>query len=127
MLLVCYVFSCIDEGKTASQIIEEVHVWKAITWLQTSWKIVSTEIIKQCIKNLCFNIGDMLIINEVIDTDFQELFAQISGETAPDEYTDFDAETITPEPAVNTRRLATQILRKKHCIGLAIGRYCFNQ
>ena len=101
MLLVCYVFRCIDERETASQIIEEVHVWKAITWLQTSWKIVSMEIMKQCIKNLCFDIGDILIINKVIDTDFQELFAQISGETAPDEYIDFDAETITPEPALD--------------------------
>ena len=35
-LLVCYVVSRIDEGKTASQIIKEVHVLKAITWLQTA-------------------------------------------------------------------------------------------
>ena len=32
-LLVCYVVSRINERKTASQIIEEVHVLKAITWL----------------------------------------------------------------------------------------------
>ena len=35
-LLVRYVVSRIDEGKTASQIVEEVHVLKAITWLQTA-------------------------------------------------------------------------------------------
>ena len=35
-LLVRYAVSRIDEGKTASQIIEEVHVLKVITWLQTA-------------------------------------------------------------------------------------------
>ena len=45
-LLVCYVVSLINEEKTVSQIIEDVHVLKAITWLQTGRKSVSTETIK---------------------------------------------------------------------------------
>ena len=69
-LLVCYVVSRIDEGKTNSQIIEDDHVLKVITRLQTAWKSVSTEAIKYC-----FDVGDMSIINEDIDTEFQKLFA----------------------------------------------------
>ena len=51
-LLVHYIVSQIDEGKTASQIIEEVHVLKAITWFQTASKSVVPEIIKHCFKRL---------------------------------------------------------------------------
>ena len=36
----------------------------------------------------------MSIINEEIDTEFQELFAQLSSETTLGEYIDFDAETM---------------------------------
>ena len=58
---------------------------KAINWLQIDSKSVFTE----------------TIINEEIDTDFQELFAQISSETTLDECIDFDPETITLELAVD--------------------------
>ena len=43
----------------------------------------------------------MSIINEKIDTEFQELFAQISSEATLDEYINFDAETIISEPAAD--------------------------
>ena len=40
-----------------------------------------------------------------IDTDFQELFAQIYDETTRDEYINFDAETLTLEPAFDPTHL----------------------
>ena len=43
----------------------------------------------------------MSVINKETDTEFQEFFAQISSETTLDEYIDFDAKTITSEPAVD--------------------------
>ena len=102
-LLVRCVVSRIDEGKTASQIIEGVHVLKAITWLQTAWKSVVPETIKHCFKKCGFNVGNTSVVNEEIHTEFQELFAQISDENAIEEYIDF--ETVTPEPAVNTQNV----------------------
>ena len=104
-LIVRYAVSRIDEGKTASQIIEEVHVLKAITWLQTEWKSVVPETIKHCFKKCGFDAGNTSVVNEEIDTEFQELFAQISDETTIDEYIDFDFETVTSEPAVNTQNV----------------------
>ena len=44
----------------------------------------------------------MSIINEEIDTESRELFTQISSKTALDECIDFDAETVTSEPAFDT-------------------------
>ena len=104
-LLVRYVVSQIDDGKTASQIIEEVHVLKAITWLQTAWKSVVPETIKHCFETCVFDVGNTLVVNEEIDTEFQELFVQISDETAIDEYIDFDFVIVTSEPAVNTQNV----------------------
>ena len=43
----------------------------------------------------------MSIINEEIDTKFQELFAQTSSGTTLYEYINFEAETITYEPDVD--------------------------
>ena len=64
-------------------------------------KTVSTEIIKQRFKKCGLDGGDMSIINEEIDTEFLQLFAEISSETTLYEYIDIDAEAITSEPAVN--------------------------
>ena len=63
---------------------------ETVTWLQTARKSVSTEAIKQCFKKCGFDAGDISIINEEIDTEFQELFEQIYSETTLDEYIDFD-------------------------------------
>ena len=48
----------------------------------------------------CGNTSD---VKEEIDTEFQELFAQTSDKTTIDECVDFDFETVTSEPAVNTQ------------------------
>ena len=99
-LLVCYVVSRIDEGKTTSQIIKGVQLLRSIIWLQTAWKSVVPETIKHCFKKCGFDVGNTSVVNEEIDTEFQELLAQIS-----DEYRDFDFETVTSEPAVNTQNV----------------------
>ena len=74
---------------------------KAITWLQTAWKSVSTETIKQFFQKCGCDVEDMSVINEEIDTKFQKLFAEVSSETTLDVYIDFDVETITSEPGVD--------------------------
>ena len=43
----------------------------------------------------------MSVIKEGIDTEFQELFRQISSETTLDKYINFEEETTTSEPAVD--------------------------
>ena len=79
-----------------------------ITWFQTTWKSVSTEIIKQCFRKCGFDVGNMSTINQEIDTEFQEFFLRISSESKPDEYIGFDAEVITSELAVNLTHVELQ-------------------
>ena len=47
----------------------------------------------------------MSIISKEIDTEFQELFAQTSSQTTLDAYIDFDAETITSQPAIDPKHV----------------------
>ena len=83
--------------------------------------------IKQCFKKWGLDIGDISVINEKIETEFQELHAQISGEIIFDEYIHFDAETVTSEPAVDPKQAdwRQECCSKKN--GIKIRRYCFNQ
>ena len=113
----------------ASQIIEDVHVLKAITWLQTTRESLTTETINQGFKTCGFDVGDISITNGEIDTEFKELFAQISSETILDEYINFNAETIISGLHVDPTHVDRQqeCREKKPCKGLAIKRYCFNQ
>ena len=83
-LLVRYVVSQINEGKTTSEIIKEVRLLKAISWLQIAWKNVVPETIKQCYKKCGFDVGNTSVVNEEIDSESQELFAQISDEITID-------------------------------------------
>ena len=82
-----------------------MHVLKAITWLQTAWNSVDPETIKHCFKKCGFDVENTSFVNEEVDTEFQEIFAQISDETTIDEYIHFDFETATSEPAVNTQNV----------------------
>ena len=48
-----------------------------------------------------FDIENNSDANEQIDTEFQELFEQISAENTIDEYIDFDADVFTSLPAID--------------------------
>ena len=50
---------------------------------------------KQWFQKRAFDAADMSIINKESDTEFEELFAQISNEITFDKCIDFDADTIT--------------------------------
>ena len=45
-LLFRFTISCVNDTQTASQIIEEVRILRAISWLQTAWKSFTSKIIK---------------------------------------------------------------------------------
>ena len=86
----------------APQIIEEIHILWAISWLQTTWKSVTLEIIKNCFRKCGFNVeNNCEVVNDQIDVEFWELFDQLSSETDIDKYIDFDMEVVTSLPAID--------------------------
>ena len=48
-----------------------------------------------------FDVENNSDANEEIDTEFQELFEQMSAENTIDEYIDFDADVVTSLPAID--------------------------
>ena len=75
-LLVRYVVSPVNEGKTASQIIEDVHILRAVTWLRTTrkykWRINEAPLLRETLKEIkdaSFPIDD----EEVLDKGLERL------------------------------------------------------
>ena len=99
-LLLRFIDSRFNDSKIASQIIEEVHILRAISWLQTAWNSVTPEIIKNCFQRCGFDVeNNCEVINNQTDAEFRELFDQLSSETDIDEYIDFDIKVVTYLPA----------------------------
>ena len=98
----CLFVSRIYEAKTASQIIEDIHVLKVIKWLQTACESVSTETIKQCFKKRGLDIGYVSHKRKDGNTEFQKLFPQTYCEITLDKCISFDVDTITSETAADS-------------------------
>ena len=96
-LLLRFVVSRVNDSQTTSQVIEEVQILRAILWLQTVWKSVTPEIIKNCFGKCGFDVENNC---DQIDAEFLELFDQLSSQTDIDEYIQFDIEVVTSLPAI---------------------------
>ena len=103
-LLLRFVVSRGKDNQTASQIIEEVHILRAISWLQTAWKSVTPEITKNFFRKCGFDVeNNCEVINDQIDAELRKLFDQLSSETDIDKYIDFDMEVVASLPAIDGR------------------------
>ena len=100
-LLLCLVVSRINDSQTATQIIEVVQILQTISWLQTAWKSVTPEIIKNCVWKCDFDVeNNCETLNDQIDVEFREFVWSIFFETDIDEYIDIDTEVVTSLPAI---------------------------
>ena len=103
-LLLRFVVSRGKDNQTASQIIEEVHILRAISWLQTAWKSVTPEITKNFFRKCGFDVeNNCEVINDQIDAELRKLFDQLSSQTDIDKYIDFDMEVVASLPAIDGR------------------------
>ena len=74
-LLFRFAISCVNDTQTASQIIEEVRILRAISWLQIAWKSFTSKIIKDWFWKGGFDVENFCeVINDQIDAEFRELF-----------------------------------------------------
>ena len=67
-----YVVSRIDEGKKASEIIQDENIAKAIPWLQVAWRDLSTETIINCFHKCGF--GQEAVNTITSDNEIDEEF-----------------------------------------------------
>ena len=94
-----------EEGKNASEIIQDVNIAKAIHWLQVAWKDVSTETIINCFQKCGFRQESInSITNDYeIDEEFESLLIQFreDDQTTVDDFVTFDDNLPTSTGQVN--------------------------
>ena len=94
-----------EEGKNASEIIQDVNIAKAIHWLQVAWKDVSTETIINCFQKCGFRQESInSITNDYeIDEEFESLLIQFreDDQTTVDDFVTFDDNLPTSTGEVN--------------------------
>ena len=107
-----YVLSRIANNRSASEIVNSVDIFKAITWTSDAWKEVTTDTIKNCFAK-CGIAEQTVEVNDDLDDGFEDLFKELTGELESnmiaDEYIHFDASTNTCPPALNSDKIDWRI------------------
>ena len=91
-LLLKFVISRVNDKKTASEIVKEVDVLKAIRWVKEGWNQVDEETIRKCFRKCGFipEVCKEIESNDQIDTEFEELIRRIDGDASSADYIDAD-------------------------------------
>ena len=113
-----FVISRIDDNRKASDIIKEVDVLKAISWIKASWEEVSDQTVINCFHKCGFRNQprdeDVQTLDQDVDREFADLVKELAGDVDPNDYVDFDREVVSSMPAVDTGNLGwRQELRKE--------------
>ena len=103
--LMRYVIARINDDLTASETAKGIDVLQAITWVSHSWKEVSVETIKNCFAKC--GITDQIghDEDELVDEELNSLLNELVDpecDMAAEEYTNFDVETCSSLPPINS-------------------------
>ena len=87
-----FVISQIDHNKKASEIIQEVDVLKAISWVKAAWEGVSDQTVTNCFRKCGFRNkaqdGVVQTLDQDEDEEFANLVKELAGDVDPDDYVD---------------------------------------
>ena len=104
--LLKYVVSQSDEGKNASEIIQDLNIAKTIHWLQVAWRDLSTGTIINCFQKCGFqqeSVNSITNDNE-IDEEVESFLAQLceDDKITVEDFVTFDGNLTTPTGQINT-------------------------
>ena len=91
-LLLKFVISRVNDKKTASEIVKEVDVLKAIRWVKEARYQVDEETIRKCFRKCGFipEVCEEFESNDQIDTESEQLVRHIDGDASSADYIDAD-------------------------------------
>ena len=99
------VISRIDDNRKASEIIQEVGVLRAISWIKAAWEEVSDQTVINCFRKCGFRKKaqdvDVQTLGQDQDEEFANLLKELAGDVDPDDYVDFDKDFVSSMPAVD--------------------------
>ena len=124
--LMRYVIARINDDLTASEIAKGIDILQAITWVADSWK-VSVETIKNWFAKC--GITDQIGQDEddLVDEEFNSLFNEFVDpkcDMTAEEYADFDVETCSSLPPINSNMVDWRVSSVKACVTEYLPKEC---
>ena len=106
--LLKFVISRINDNVKATDIIQEVDVLKAISWIKSAWGEVSEETIVNCFKKCGFQKSqpDVQLTDLAEEEEFKSLVKELSTDASVAVYIDFDREVITSQSLIEIKNIA---------------------
>ena len=101
----CYVIAHLTEDLLASAIAKQIDVLQPIKWVAKAQKEVTAETIKNCFAKCGFTQETSETEDDVVNEEFNAIFKELPDsncETTAEEYIDFDIETCSSVPAINS-------------------------
>ena len=124
--LLKFVISRISDNVKATDIIQEVDVLKAISWIKSAWGEVSEETIVNCFKKCGFGKSqhDVQLTDFAEEEEFESLVKELSTDVSAAEYIDFDREVVTSQPSIDVKNIACRQESCQNAIDTVMG--CHN-
>ena len=118
--------SRINDNVKATDIIQEVDVLKAISWIKSAWGEVSEETIVNCFKKCGFRKSqpDVQLTDFAEEEEFESLVKELSTDVSAAEYIDFDREVVTSQPSIDVKNIAWRQESRQNAIDTVMG--CHN-
>ena len=106
--LLKFVISRINDNVKATDIIQEVDVLKAISWIKSAWGEVSEETIVNCFKKCGFQKSqpDVQLTDFAEEEEFESLVKELSTDVSATEYINFDREVVISQPSIDVNNIA---------------------
>ena len=101
----CYVIAHLKEDLLASAIAKQIDVLQPIKWVAKAQREVTVETIKNCFAKCGFTQETSETEDDVINEEFNAIFKELPDsncETTAEEHIDFDIETCSSVPAINS-------------------------
>ena len=98
----------INDNVKTTDIIQEVDVLKAISWIKSAWSEVSEETIVNCFKKCGFRKSqpDIQLTDFSEEEEFKSLVKELSTDFSAAEYINFDREVVTSQPSIDVKNTA---------------------
>ena len=101
-----HVIARVKDDLLASEITNKINVLQAIGWVTDAWREVSVETIKNCFAKCGITGHTTESEDDAVDEEFDALFNELNKDSECDmnaeEYVDFDVETSSSLPAINS-------------------------
>ena len=114
-----YVIARVRENLLVSEIANQIDVPEAIEWVVKARKEVNAEKIKNCFAKCGFTEETSEIEDDIVDEEFNALFkdlADLDCQTTVEEYIDFDVETCTLVPEINSDTVDWRVSSVQKCV-----------